>query len=99
MMENDAILEDFINNIYRLEADIRKRVVNEFSVIDPKFEPKVYNEDGMLGFTVRYKQEEIVFAEYRIRKKSESQAPTSESAANEKPNAKDEHDDLKHSGI
>lgn len=99
MMSSDAILEDFVNNLYHLEADIRKRVVNEFSVIDPKFEPKVYNEDGMLGFSIRHKGEEIVFAEYRIRRKSEQKdADASQTKPEQKP-SEDEHDDLKHSGL
>ena len=102
MLESNTLLEDFINHLYHLEADIRKRVVNEFSVIDPKFEPKVHNEDGMLGFTVRHKGEEIVFVEYRIKKRNEStenKEAASETGENPKKPDTDEHDDLKHSGI
>lgn len=100
IMSNDMLLDDFLNNLYHLEADIRKRVVNDFSVIDPKFEPKVYNEDGMLGFTIQHKGEEIVFAEYRIKKRNADAKKRIENPDDVlSDDGNDGFDDLKHSGL
>ncbi|MEM6804384.1 MAG: hypothetical protein AAF696_23495 [Bacteroidota bacterium] len=64
MTGDDNRLDDFLMNIYHLENDIRKKAVTEFATIDPELLPKVYEEDGTIGFTVVHKNEEIVFAEY-----------------------------------
>jgi len=64
MTDDDNRLDDFLMNIYHLEADIRKKAVTEFATIHPDLSPKVYEEDGKIGFSVVHKKEEIVFAEY-----------------------------------
>lgn len=66
LVSRDAILDDFINSIYQLEQEIRKRVVTEFGTIDHEYEPRVYVEGQVVGFSVTYKNEEIVFAEYEM---------------------------------
>lgn len=70
MTEDDNKLDDFLMNIYHLESDIRKKAITEFATIDLDLSPKVYEEDGKLGFSVLHKDEEIVFAEYDFPPKS-----------------------------
>ena len=63
-------LEDFYKIVlYQLENQIRKEVVTEFATIDLEYEPKVYVEDGRIGFTVQYRGDEIVFAQYKYKVK------------------------------
>lgn len=64
MTSDDNRLDDFLMNIYHLEADIRKKAITEFATIDIELLPKVYEEEGKLGFSVTHKKKEIVFAEY-----------------------------------
>ncbi|MCB0840813.1 MAG: hypothetical protein KDD99_29295 [Bacteroidetes bacterium] len=66
LIENEEVLEDFTNSIYQLEKKVRKKVVTDFATIDLEFEPKVYVEDGVVGFTIVHRGDEIVFAEYKI---------------------------------
>ena len=66
LVERDAILDDFINSIYELERKLRRKVVTDMATIDEELNPQVYVEDGMAGFSVTHKGEEIVFAEYEV---------------------------------
>lgn len=67
LVSNDLILDDFLTSIYQLEKEIRKKAVTEFATLKPELEPKVYLEDGMIGFTITHKGEELVFAEYSLK--------------------------------
>lgn len=64
LVESDEILDDFINSIYQLEHKWKKRVVTDYSCIDPELDPKVYVADGVIAFTVKGKKGEVIFAEY-----------------------------------
>lgn len=66
LVSNDLVLDDFLTSVYELEREIRKKAVTEFATIKPELEPKVYLEDGMIGFTIVHKDEELVYAEYKI---------------------------------
>ena len=66
MTSKDTILEDFLECIYHMEDRVGKRIVTEFAVIDAKYHPQVYEEDGLLGFTIQHKNKEIVYAEYEL---------------------------------
>jgi hypothetical protein len=66
LVNSDVALEEFINGIYLAEDEIKKKLVTESSIIDPAYDPKVYLEDGVIGFTVTYKKEEIIFAEFKL---------------------------------
>ncbi|MEM7371496.1 MAG: hypothetical protein AAF587_22980 [Bacteroidota bacterium] len=68
LVSNDRILDDFLTSIYQLEKEIRQTAITEFATIKPELEPKVYLEDGMVGFTIMHKGEELVFAEYAYKK-------------------------------
>lgn len=69
LVSNDSILDDFLTNIYFLEEDIGRKVITEYATIDMKYEPRVYEEPDLVGFSVFHKGQEIVFAEYDLNKK------------------------------
>lgn len=69
LVEDDKILDDFLSNIYFLESDIGRKVVSSYATIDMKYNPRVYVEDDLVGFSITYKGEEIVFAEYELDKR------------------------------
>ena len=66
ILGSEKILEEFISGIYQVEDKIRKKIVTEHSVIDPKYDPKAIIEEGRLVFTVKLKGEETLFAEFRL---------------------------------
>ncbi|MEL6675891.1 MAG: hypothetical protein AAFR61_27030 [Bacteroidota bacterium] len=66
LTNDDALLEDFLENIYHLEERVGRKVITEYATINTEFEPKVYEENGELGFSVIYGRKELVYAEYRL---------------------------------
>lgn len=64
VLADDKIVDDFLMSIIELERYLGKRVVLEDMTIDPELVPRVYEEDGVIGFSVEAKDQEIVFAEY-----------------------------------
>jgi hypothetical protein len=66
LLSRDAILDDFIMSIYALERELGRKVVTDFGVIDEALDPKVYVEDGEVGFSVTRKGRELIFAEYSL---------------------------------
>lgn len=64
LTDSIEVLEDFLHSVYALEEKIGKPVMNEFAAIDPLYEPKAHSEGGKVAFTVRWKGEEWLFAEY-----------------------------------
>ena len=66
MLAEDTRMDDFINAIYDLESRLGKKTVNESGNLDEELEPKVYEEEGDLGFSVTHRGKEYVFAEYRL---------------------------------
>lgn len=71
LLNSDVAMEEFINGVYLVEDEIRKSIVTDRSIIDPTFEPKVYLEDGRIGFTITHRGEEIIFAEFKLNYKNE----------------------------
>ncbi len=69
MLDSDSILDDFLSNLYLLEDDYGKPVLNSSSEILPELQPKVYAEGQRLAFTVTYgtfRKQEVIFAEYNF---------------------------------
>lgn len=66
LVENEQVLDDFIGSVYELEHEVRRRVVNDLGTIDEKYQPRAYEEDGTVGFSVIYRGEELIFAEYKL---------------------------------
>lgn len=70
LTEREALLDDFLNNVYQLEDAMGKQdVVTEFSTLNPEYQPKVYIKNGKVIFTVTYGtllKQEVVFAEYQL---------------------------------
>lgn len=66
LVEDDRKLDEFIDGIYALEDDLGISVINEFNSIRPELSPRVYvvNEERIIGFSVIYGGEEVVFVEY-----------------------------------
>lgn len=59
-------LDDFLMNVYHLEEKVGKKVTTDSRSIDERYEPKVYEEDGTLAFSVTWRGKERVFAEYQV---------------------------------
>ena len=68
LTHTDVVLDDFNTGVYLLEDRIGRRITTEFNIIDPELEPKVYEEEGVVGFSIKHKKQELVFAEYEIPK-------------------------------
>lgn len=66
LVSDDAILDDFLSGIYDLETRLKRKVTDEYQSIDQGLDPKVYIEDGEVGFSITHKARELVFAEYRF---------------------------------
>ncbi|MCI4667878.1 MAG: hypothetical protein MRZ79_06930 [Bacteroidia bacterium] len=68
LTEDDRNLDEFIDGIYALEDELGVPVVNEFGSVRPDLSPQVYvvTEERVIGFSVVYGGEEIVFVEYTI---------------------------------
>lgn len=66
LVSNDMILDDFLSSVYHLEYEIRRKVVTSFATIDADYNPRVYEEDNVVGFSVTHRGEELVFAEYDL---------------------------------
>ena len=71
LINSERALDDIITGIYLVEDEIGEPIVNDHKIIDLQFEPKVYIEEGVMGFTVSTGKEEIVFAEFRLNYKKE----------------------------
>lgn len=69
IVSKDKLLDDFLDDIYYLESDIGRKVVTDYATIDMKYNPRVYVEGDLVGFSITHKGEEIVFAEYELNKR------------------------------
>ncbi|MBX7241803.1 MAG: hypothetical protein K1X92_08645 [Bacteroidia bacterium] len=69
LLDSDSLLDDFLSNLYTLEDDYGKPVLNASSAIIPELQPKVYAEGQRIAFTVTYgtfRKQEVIFAEYNF---------------------------------
>lgn len=66
LVDNEEFLDEFINSVYHVENKLGKGIITESATIDPIYEPQAYEEDGNVGFTVKLRRKEVVFAEYEI---------------------------------
>ena len=66
LLNSDRALDEFINGVYLVEDDIGRRIVTPESTINTQFNPKAHLQDGMILFTITYREEEIVFAEFKL---------------------------------
>ena len=64
LLARDAILDDFINSLYDLEARLNRKVVDQHGVIDPSLQPQARVEAGQVAFTIVHRGQEKVFTEY-----------------------------------
>ncbi len=61
---NSTLREDFLIQIYAAEDELRLDLVKDNVQIDPALEPKVYEEDGKITFTITWKKDEYLIAEF-----------------------------------
>jgi len=68
LTQDDRKLDEFIEGIYALEDDLGIPVIDDFGAIRTDLLPKVYveKENKLVGFSVTYAGEEVVFVEYPI---------------------------------
>ncbi|NOK86067.1 MAG: hypothetical protein GFH27_549397n15 [Chloroflexi bacterium AL-W] len=64
LVSNSSRLDGFLMDIYHVEQAIGKKVVTEFATIDEQYQPKVYEEEGKIAFSLTWKGKERVFSEY-----------------------------------
>ena len=61
---NSTTREDFLIQIYAVEDDLGLDLIKDNIQIDPALEPKVYEEDGKITFTINWKKEDYLVAEF-----------------------------------
>lgn len=66
VLAEDTRKEDFLQGIYAAEEELNQDIVIGNTEIDPVFDPQVYEFNGKLEFTIRWKGEEIIFAEFEL---------------------------------
>ncbi len=66
LTNSDVVLDEFVTGVYLVEDEVGEKIVTDFATIDSQYDPKVYQEGNMIGFTVSYKGERIVFAEFKL---------------------------------
>ncbi|WNJ21116.1 hypothetical protein [Pontibacter sp. G13] len=66
LVSRDTILDDFLMAVYQMESEFRRPVVTPQATIAEDLEPKVYETDENIGFTIKHRGEEMVFAEYQL---------------------------------
>ncbi len=66
LLNSDAALDEFVNGVYLVEDEIKRKIVTNRSIIDPQYQPQVHLEENLIGFTITHKREEIIFAEFKL---------------------------------
>lgn len=61
--------EDFLMQIYAAEDDLGVDLIKDNVMLDPVLDPKVYEVESKIGFTVTIKKEEYLVAEFPWEKK------------------------------
>ena len=57
------MLEEFLEALHSTEKEIGREIVLEGRMIDPEFDPKVYEVDGEAIFTIKHKEVEMIMGE------------------------------------
>ena len=65
---NSTRREDFLQQLYAAEEDLRIDIIKDNVMIDPALSPKVYEVEGKIGFTVVVRKEEYLVAEFAFEK-------------------------------
>jgi hypothetical protein len=60
--------EDFLMQLYAAEDDLNVDLIKDNVMLDPALNPKVYEVEGKIGFTVVVKKEEYLVAEFSFEK-------------------------------
>lgn len=68
LTDSSFLREDFLQCLHAAENELGTDLVADHDHIDPKYEPKVYEEDGKVVFSVTRRKEEYVFAEFELPK-------------------------------
>jgi hypothetical protein len=66
---NSTRREDFLMQIYAAEEDLGVDLIKDNVMLNPAYDPKVYEVEGKIGFTVTVKNEEYLVAEFPYEKK------------------------------
>ncbi len=70
---NSTRREDFLQQLYAAEEDLRIDIIKDNVMIDPALSPKVYEVEGKIGFTVVVRKEEYLVAEFPFEKSAPAQ--------------------------
>lgn len=74
LLNSAVALDEFITGIYLAEDDIGQKIVTARGEIDTVYEPQVHLSDNRIAFTITYRMEEIIFAEYKLNYKHSSES-------------------------
>ncbi|MCB9231356.1 MAG: hypothetical protein H6581_06830 [Bacteroidia bacterium] len=66
LTSSDSLKDDFVDGLYAAEEKAGKLLVVDNQMIDPAYDPKVYEEGREVIFTVKIKDKEVVFAEFPL---------------------------------
>ena len=73
------MLEEFLEALHLTEKEIKAQIVVDGRMIDPEFDPKVYEVDGEAIFTLKYKGVEMIMAEIPLPHATPHSAPDASS--------------------
>jgi hypothetical protein len=66
---NSTRREDFLMQIYAAEDDLGVDLIQDNVMLNPAYDPKVYEVEGKIGITATIKGEEYLIAEFPFEKK------------------------------
>lgn len=64
MTSSDLIMQEFLDCVYAAEDVIGRDLIQHNKEINPLYEPKVYEEDGWIIFTITRRTKELVYGEF-----------------------------------
>jgi hypothetical protein len=66
MTDDSFRREDFLMQIYAAEDELDVDLILDNRELDPRWDPKVYEEEGKIIFTVTVRKDEFVIAEFEF---------------------------------
>lgn len=79
---SDEMLEEFLEALHTTEKEIKQEIVIEGRMINPEYDPKVYEVDGEAIFTIKVDGVEMIMAEIPLPHPTAT-SPAASSSSNE----------------
>lgn len=72
MLDNEARRDSFLQAVYELEEDFDMDIIVESRMIDPELNPRAYEEEDLIFFTIELDNEEVLLAEFPFKPADDS---------------------------